>query len=325
MIDKKLFSSDVKKQHTVPRFLLANFGRGNKKKQIYTYDKLNGKMYLQSVYNATTRNLFYNIENISIESILGTIENDASSVIRKIIDNKSISNLTREEKEKISVFVLIQQSRTFNKLKSFEDMIEKFTNKLSSLGVSENIEEELFNMKQPSDIQQSFLEHILESVNYLQFILNKDWILLETTEENQFYISDNPITLHNDNKSTFLGNIGLEVKGIQIHLPLSSTLTLAFYCSSIKKDLEKSFYKVKNSIVNQVVIERMKDIFELITAFHTGKSLSIDIKNVTFLNSLQVLYAEQYIFNNINEFSLIKDMIINNNDLKFQGTRMRIN
>ncbi|WP_219623228.1 DUF4238 domain-containing protein, partial [Vibrio parahaemolyticus] len=57
-------TTDVKKQHTVPRFLLDNFGFGGsgKRRRLYTFDKQNGRIFQQSVYDATTRNTFYNIE-----------------------------------------------------------------------------------------------------------------------------------------------------------------------------------------------------------------------------------------------------------------------
>ena len=70
-------STDVKKQHTVPRFLLNNFGidTKGKRKQLFTFDKQNEKSYLQSVNDASTRNTFYNLsehpEKESLEPILG--------------------------------------------------------------------------------------------------------------------------------------------------------------------------------------------------------------------------------------------------------------
>lgn len=321
-MDKLLTTTNVIKQHTVPRFLLSNFGYGkkNKKKQIYTFDKQSNNIYSQSVYNATTRNKFYNIEGVSLETTLSKIESDAATIIKKIIKNKSIYNLSFHEKEKISIFVSVQKSRTFNNIKSFEDMIEQFRNKLSFL--SEDLDNEILKMNSPKEKQESFLEHILDSINYSKYFMNKDWVLFETTSNNPFYISDNPITLHNDKKDSSRGNLGLLSEGVQIHLPISSTLTLAFYCPSIKKIF---LQLLKESYLNpNLNFEKLKEIFELVESFNSGKNVLLHEETTMFLNSLQVLFSEQYIFNHKNEFILAKKMIEDNDSLKFRGTRTKI-
>ena len=83
--------TNVIKQHTVPRFLLNNFGFGkkNKKKKLYTFNKESSSVFPQSVYDATTRNSFYNLKiknkNISLESILEKIETEAAPIIKKLL------------------------------------------------------------------------------------------------------------------------------------------------------------------------------------------------------------------------------------------------
>jgi len=51
-------TTTVKQQHTVPRFLLSNFGHGKsrKKRQICVYDKQEERGFKQSVKDASTRN-----------------------------------------------------------------------------------------------------------------------------------------------------------------------------------------------------------------------------------------------------------------------------
>ena len=104
MSESKKLTTDVKKQHTVPRFLLDNFSfdNGGKANNLFTFDKLSQRVYQQSVYDASTRNTFYNIEGHpeqhSLEPILGEIEAEASTVIRKIVEEESLASLTDEEK-----------------------------------------------------------------------------------------------------------------------------------------------------------------------------------------------------------------------------------
>jgi Short chain fatty acids transporter len=66
-------------------------------------------------------------------------------------------------------------------------------------------------------------------------LLNKDWYPLETKPEHPLYVSDNPVVPENRTEFGPYGNIGLTVFGIQMYLPLSSTLMLAMYCPSIRE------------------------------------------------------------------------------------------
>jgi len=46
--------------------------------------------------------------------------------------------------------------------------------------------------------------------------------------------------------------------------------------------------------------------------------------NVRFLNSLQVTFSEQYVFSEKSNFSLVKEMVSNNESYK-TGPRMQVN
>lgn len=50
----------------------------------------------------------------------------------------------------------------------------------------------------------------LKNVNKLvPFFLKKRWVHFETTRKDPYYISDNPVTMHNDLDHGPYGNIGL--------------------------------------------------------------------------------------------------------------------
>lgn len=331
MKKQEAYSTDVKKQHTVPRFLLDHFGYGKnkRKRRLFTYDKLNNKVYQQYIYDATTRNVFYNLkdhpENASLEPILGTIEAEAATAIKKIVSEKSLAKLTDEEKEKISIFVVIQQARTYNALKSLEFIMESIADKVRDMGLNPADVKELPN---DDDLKNGFLHTILSAAEHAPLIFNKSWLLYETTDKDPFYISDNPVTLHNDIDMGPYGNLGLASKGIQVHLPISSTLTLAFTCPSIKDSAlsARESFKLLDRffIAEHFTIDQIKDTFELANAYENGNSLIIEKENVSFLNGLQIAYAEQYIFNQINDFSLIEKMLSDNESFRY-GRRMSVN
>lgn len=328
------FTTDTKKQHTVPRFLLDHFGFGkkNKKRKLFTFDKLNETIYTQSVYDATTRRCFYDLKNhpknASLEPILGSIESDAAPVIKKIIKESSLASLTDEEREKIAVFVLAQQGRTLSTLKTMEHFTETIVAWLEESGANLQEVEGMQGFDDTDAQKNSFITMVLKHIEFAPHILNKGWILYETVESDPYYISDNPVTWHNDIDMSPRGSLGLEVKGIQVHLPLSSTLTLAFVCTSIFEELTQAKQKLSamktlgllgaDTMKMQIGLRRG---FKLLEAYENGTSLRSQPENVMFLNSLQVRYAEQYVFSKKDDFSLASEMVSSHEDIRNGGVR----
>lgn len=334
MAENIKLTTDVKKQHTVPRFLLDNFGfdKGGKVKQIFTFDKQSERNYPQSVYDATTRNTFYNIQNhpdkYSLEPILCKIESEASAVIRKIIKEESLASLTDDERTQLAIFIVIQKSRTYHGLQSIKELIKGFGDHLVSMGAKPEDLPRLIGSQEDSDLKNFFLEIVLKHVDHANHILNKSWILYKTNQGNPYYISDNPVTLHNDLDMGFYGNLGLAVQGIQIHLPISSTLTLACVCPTYEqkaiKAREDLQFIVDNDIRQLVHIKNPKLIVDYANAYKKGIPLETISENTKFLNSLQVTFAEQYVYCEENEFGLVKEMIKSDDNYR-TGLRPKIN
>lgn len=328
-------TTDVKKQHTVPRFLLHHFGFGKKhKKKFFTYDKVTGRSFQQSVFDATTRNSFYNLkkhpENISIEPILASIEADAAPIIKKIIKERSLESLTEENKIKIAIFVMVQKGRSLNALKQIEHFTEIIVEKVRTLGGDPKKVEQLEGYDDKDQEKNHFINMILKQGELYPHLLNKAWMLFETTETKPFYISDNPVTMHNDYDMKPYGSLGLEVKGIQVYLPLSSTLTLGLICPSIFEDITNMKIKLQRlgpkGIQNMTpeLLEATTKSLKFLHDFENNNICQLTEENVTFMNSLQVIYAEQYVFNKHNNFSLIEDMLSspNSENLRAGGMRM---
>lgn len=333
MAARHKLSTDVKKQHTVPRFLLDHFGTGKnkKKRKLYTFDKHNNRRYLQSVYDATTRNTFYNIEghpeDASLEPVLGDIESNASPIIKRIVKEKNIGWLSDKERSSIAAFTVIQRARSYNELKTISELLDSFSERLVRMGAStKEIENEMDNT--PEGRKNFFLQVIVEQLELAPHILNKQWILYETTKKAPFIISDNPVTLHNDEEMRPYGNIGLAVRGIQIHLPLSSTLTLAFTCPTIA---ERAI-RAKNQLLAMAQIDssvyfklpNASGILEYGEAYENGSTMKTSAENVRFLNSLQVTYSEQYLYCEYDDFALAEEMLSHSDRYK-HGMRMKIN
>ncbi|MCR9567124.1 DUF4238 domain-containing protein [Vibrio diabolicus] len=327
-------TTDVKKQHTVPRFLLDQFGFGKKgkKRQLFTFDKLKERVFPQSVFDATTRNTFYNIENhperASLEPILGMYETDAAPIIKKIISEKSLSWMSDDDRYIVSAFIAVQRARSYGELQRINHVIDAFSEKLTDFGAQPSqVEIELGGNNSPAR-KNLFLKLVLGQDKAITHFMNKSWLLYETDMLDPFYVSDNPVTLHNDIDMGLYGNLGIALKGIQIHLPISSTLTLALTCPSIKQSALDGKNFIKNYVASNPEllskIENPAGIIDLATAYETGKPVKVPRDNVRFLNSLQVSFSEQYVFCEKKHFDLVQEMIRNNEAYK-SGPRLKIN
>lgn len=330
-MDDKSLITDVIKQHTVPRFLLDNFGFSNKgkRKQLHTFDKKSDREYQQSVFDATTRKRFYNIDNhpekASLEPLLGIYESKAAPILNKLIEQRNIRVLSKKDKEKLAIFIAIQRARSYGELERIRSLFDGVSNKLGAIGSTPEQALKCLEMDSLEEIQRVFLQMVATSPTQAQILLDKDWYLYETNEDNPFYISDNPITFFNSNKISSYGNIGLNVTGIQIYIPISPTLCLALLCPSIKRYfVEKisQYHRIKRKGVE--ISTKIQDVANHAKRYINHTTMKQSHENVIFLNSLQVIYSEQYIFNKYKNFDLVKRMISDNDDYR-NGPRPAFN
>jgi len=327
-------ATDVKKQHTVPRFLLNNFGikKKGKRKQLFTFDKKNEKSYPQSVNDASTRNTFYNLrehpEKASLEPILGIYETKAAPIIEKIVSGRNISQLTEDEKIILATFTAVQRARSFGELEKINHSVRAIASKLERIGATKSQVEEQLGHEDSAERKNLFLKMILDQTDVITHLMNKDWILYETDKGNPYYISDNPVTLYNDIDMGPYANLGFALKGIQVHLPICTTLTLAFTCPSIAEKVLKAKQQAEQLIAMQYILSTKFEIptgvIDYGKAYENGTPKKQTPDNVRFLNSLQVKFSEQYIYCEKNKFSLAKEMISDDSRYK-SGIRMQVN
>ena len=64
------------------------------------------------------------------------------------------------------------------------------------------------------------------------------------------YISDNPIGLQSlvEEATPLYGNLGLGVTGIEVYLPISSALSLAFYCRSHEQVIREAVDRMRSAL-----------------------------------------------------------------------------
>ncbi len=183
------------------------------------------------------------------------------------------------------------------------------------------------------DLKRASLVQLAHSMGPHSTIMStKACFLAITSADRPFWISDHPVVLHNDREFGPYGNIGLAVPGIQIYLPLTSTLLLALWCTTNADTLyenverakrerkELSVMRVLGRDVDRDEIERQLDKWQAIVedgepylqALTKGSAVEATAENVTFYNHLQVRWAHRYLISPIDDFALAKKMISDN-------------
>ena len=333
MADLLNLQTDTVRQHTVPRFLLEHFAAPGKGKhpKLYAFDKHNERSFVSNTVNATVRNTFYNIddhpERLSLEPLLGIYETEAAPVIAGLLQHRNICRLTPDDRYKLAVFVAVQRARTFGEQQRIEDMISAIAEKVAATGATPEQIKEALGLSPERESRNVFLEQLAQQVSHIGHLLNKDWYVFESTPEHPFYVSDNPVILHNDNDFGPYGNLGLAVPGIQIYLPLSSTLTLGMLCPSHreqkisrKRDLQRRMAFAPLTLPPGINASRLIADASAFINFETIRSAP---DQVMWQNSQQVRFSEQYVFCEKDDFALVRKMIADNPGFK-TGMRFTI-
>lgn len=322
MAELSSYQTDVVRQHTVPRFLLEKFAAPGKGKhaQFHAYDKHDGRRFVINTLNASVRKTFYNVvdhpDRISLEPLLGIYENDAAPVIAALLQHKDIRKLSNDDRHTLAVFVAVQRARTFGEQQRIEDMISGIAARVARIGATPDQVNAALGFTPERDLHNLFLQQLLEQASHIKHLLAKDWYLFETTPDHPFYISDNPVVLYNKRDTGPYGNLGLAVAGIQIYLPLSSTMTLGMFCPSIREQQ----IRLKRDIWRRMMFAPLTLPSGLnptrrianASAFIDFDTMPYAPDHVTWQNSLQVTFSEQYVFCENDSFSLVERMIADN-------------
>jgi hypothetical protein len=297
-------------QHYVPKFILRNFTE--RKNQIWVFDKQNNRKFKTNIKNVASESGFYDLElldhKVTLETSIAKFESKCSGIIKNIVRNESLANVTDKDKLALSRFLALQLVRTMQYRNHLKSMTEEFAKTIREKGWNpKNLEgfKELTN-------EEAKFEHMrsVYQVNvFLPYFYNKVWVLQKTIRKHTFWISDNPISFQNMNDYRILGNIGLNVKGIEIYFPLTKNLSLGLWCPNLKEQIEKIYieYKFISQASPEDKLKIMGDLLyceQLKEGFDNGHVIPLKHESIINLNSLQVKYAARFIYSNNEDFSL---------------------
>jgi hypothetical protein len=301
----------AKRQHYVPRLLLKRFTDINEK--LWVFDKWEKNIFESSINGVAAENYYY---NYNVSGVVRTLENElteyetkASKVIDSIVESNSLLNLTDDDKYNFSEFISLQYLRTpfaFNQSLNFYDQL---MSDLFFKGISPEQIEGYEDLTEDS-LRLWRLSSLSDFKTFSQHFFNKTWVLQASTSTSPFWISDNPISFQNSKREGERGNIGLEVDGIEVYLPLTTELTLVLWCGGTTKYICDQYKLIEDDQkLKQLHPEKFESIENVYNCIKNGKVLASTDSNVTNLNSLQVKYSTRFIFSSNNDFSLAQEMI----------------
>ena len=303
--------------HYLSQFLLRNFCSGPKPK-IWAYDKATGKSFETNVHNVGGERNFNEIEIgdriLSLEEGLGELEAKVAPILQGIIAARSIGNLSEDDRINLAVFIATQMQRGPHSREHIMAVDAGLQKALRDRGIDPADVQDYTEMT--VDDAKALSLMMLSKPNEIPFqILNKSWLLFETDAAHPFYISDNPVVRQNllPRKNPLMGNLGLVDVGIEIYLPISCTMMLAFYCRSHEQVICQGVEKWRISTVRNPALNtpNFSELLKWMRAFRTGVALDYAPENVLNHNALQVWHAERYIFSSLPNFALVEDMLRN--------------
>ena len=275
----------IKLQHYVPRFYLDNFAIKDKGHFLYCLNKSTSRSFIVNSKNIASETYFYDTPQDvkqQTEKALSHFEASFEDVIKKLIVCQDISALEAKERLYLAYFVATQEVRTREHRAVLEDMHKQTIDALSKRGVPSVSIKKLELTEE--EIKLWHISSFEDVPDYAEIISNMKWILFLNRTSMPFWCSDHPVNRFNYIAQKPYGNLGLLCKGIEVHCPLSPIISI------VMCDL---------------------NTYHLLP----GKSDLHDIRNIEFLNWLQVYYSTRYIFANNSDFSLAKKIIDNDPSL----------
>lgn len=287
----------------MPQFLLRNFAIGKKlKAKLWVLDKRDSSIYQASVTDVAHENMFYTytdeVGSHDFESVTEKLDSKAGAIIKGVIETGSLPR-NGEDFIWLSYYVAAQMLRTpvtRKDMDNFRDTIlHKWGNDIAIEGDSKPVASYDHEDSKVSSV------HLLRDVpSFAKLLQEKVWVLCEPPTGISFVIGDNPVSRHNMIDRSPRGNLGLKNDGIELYTPLSPKLTLHMMCPKIAAAARHT--------------PELTEVYS--NAITNNKSIPMKPENVDFMNSLQVIWAERFVYaRNREHLEMALDMLKTNPEL----------
>lgn len=322
-------------QHYVPKFMLRRFSSG-RRELVHVFDKHQDKIFAfstskKSKVGVAAERAIYDFEfqgvPMTLEPALSSLETKAAEVTARVIAAQALPPTWHEEKAILASFMAVQLVRTKATMATFDDL----SSRMAGFFRAEGAPEEFF---QPDPLvgskENARKAHYAAAISnasrdWSPLLLQKVWHLIKTSDEIPFFMGDHPVVRFNDPNADGSGKLGLASIGVQLYFPLSPTLALSLTCPTYLEMMIDGIERIDRLLVGRLGDHRLlraqrKEISDIVEALLAGSMTEVRPENVEHFNSLQVLEAERYVFSVKNDFSMVREMIQQDDSVR-RGTR----
>lgn len=331
--------SKAENQHYVPEMLLRNFAGsgGGKEPQVFAFDKATGKTFRTAVGNVATERRFNDVVVNghlvgSFEPALARVESEAAAPVSKLVAERHLGALSPTEKEFISFFLAAQLLRAKNAREVHRKLNADIAEKIRRMRGDPQRVRGYRPFANEEDLKLFHLHVLEKGVPKISRLLlaTKCWILCQTDAKKPFWISDNPIVRHNEQDFGPYDNLGLAVPGLELYVPLSSTLLLGLWCPTRRAKYVDPVYERDRIIrsftatwrtsphyrpaIDDVILRHcfgaeLREPRRLVRAVEEGAPLESTPENLVFYNWLQLRWAERQVYSCDGNFDLAREIL----------------
>lgn len=318
-------------QHYVPKFLLRRFADAQNGR-VHVFDKHTGAAFLSNPNKIAAEKGIYSFQfigfDMTLEPALSELESRAAHHVARILQDGRLHRDDSQEQVELATFLAVQLVRTPAHRETSRDLWRRMEAWLRRAGMPQEYFEPDPKIGSGENAEKAMAARIMCTApeTMAPMLLDKDWLLLATDPAHPFLIGDHPLTMHNEVDRALRGNLGLNVEGIELYFPLSPRLALGMFCRSRQDELISGIERLdrmaqaRPSIADQFK-ETWSSALDIVEAMQSGQPLQSRPENVEFFNSLQISTAERFVFSNRGDFTLAREMIEANPELR-KGRRM---
>lgn len=318
-------------QHYVPRFLLRRFA-DVQNGRVHVFDKHTDAAFIANPNKVAAKNGLYSFKfighDMTLEPALAELEGRAAPHVARILQDRRLHPEDALERVELARFFAVQLVRTPAHRETWRDLWTRMETWLREQGMPDDYFQPDPKIGSGEHAERALAARMISTApqTMAPALMDKDWLLLATDAGHPFLLGDHPLAMHNDVDRGLRGNLGLNVEGIELYFPLSPRLALAMVCRSRHDELVKGIERLdrlaeaRSPIVAEFR-ETWSSALDIVEAMQAGQPLRSSPANVEFFNSLQISTAERFIFSNGRDFTLAREMIEANPELR-RGRRM---
>lgn len=246
-------------------------------------DKKSQAIRLSSVRDVAHENRFYEVSfpdgaNIEFEGLMEKMDSIGAEIIHRVLKEDQL-RLSPKDMVWFSYFVACQISRTPMIRNDATNLIRMIIHKWGPDVYFEGGKKPVGEYG-PEDAKLSSLACIKDVPNLAKRLQTKVWVLSKAPKGLPFIIGDNPVTRHNMFDYWPRGSLGVDNRGIELYMPLSPSLSLHILCPWLAEKV------CRNPLLSLPYTQ----------AINHGVPILLEPQNVEFANSLQVIWAERFVF-----------------------------